>query len=45
MYTLLNLRVHSIIDDITDHVARPDDITIGPPVEEVRQVPPGELNK
>ena len=45
MNTLLNRRVHSVLDDITGYVACPDDIVAALPVEEVHQVPPGELNK
>ena len=45
MYTLLNRRVHSIIDDITGQVAHPDDTAAAPPAEEANQVPPGVLNE
>ena len=45
MYTLLNRRVHSVIDDITGQVTRPEDTEAAPPTEEAHQVPPGGLNE
>ena len=45
MYTLLNRRVYSVIDDITGQVARLDDAEATPPMEEANQVPLGGLNK
>ena len=45
MYTLLNRRVHSVIDDITGQVARPVDTDATPPAEETNQVPLGELTR
>ena len=45
MYTLFNRCVHSVIDDITGQVARPDNIEAAPPAEEVHQGPPRELNE
>ena len=40
VYTLLNYRVHSVIDDITGKVARADNPEAAPPAEEANQVPP-----
>ena len=45
MYTLLNRRFHSVIDDITGQVARLVDTDAMPPAEETNQVPPGGLNE
>ena len=41
--TLLNRRVHHVIDDITGQVARTDNAEATPPVEEANQFPPGGL--
>ena len=41
MYTLLNRRVYSVIDDITGTVAGTTEAA--PSVEEANQVPPGGL--
>ena len=40
VYILLNRRVHSVIDDITDQVARAGNPEVAPPVEKANQVPP-----
>ena len=45
MYTLLNRRVHSVIDDITGQLARPDNAAAAPPAEEANPVPLGGLNE
>ena len=43
--TLLNRRVHSVIDDITGQVARSSGFETAPPTEETNPVPPGGLNE
>ena len=43
MYTLLNRRIHSIIDDITSSVARASIAEAALPAEESDQIPPGGL--
>ena len=43
VYTLLNSRVHSAIDDITSPVARAGIAEAAPPEEEANQIPPGGL--
>ena len=43
VFTLLNRRVHSVIDDTTGQVARSDNVEAAPPAEEANQVPPGGL--
>ena len=45
VYTLLNRRVHSVIDDITGPVGRPGGSETAPPPEETDPVPPGGLNE
>ena len=45
VYTLLNHRVHSVIDDITGQVARSSGTETAPPTEETNPVPPGGLNE
>ena len=45
MYTLLNRRVHSVIDDIIGQVARPDIAEAATPAEEANLVPLGGLNE
>ena len=43
VYTLLNRRIHSVIDDITGQVASAGNPDAAPPAEEANQVPPGGL--
>ena len=43
VYTLLNRRVHSVIDGITSSVARAGIAEAVPPEEEANQIPPGGL--
>ena len=45
VYTLLNHRVHSVIDDITGQVARFSGSETAPPTEETNSVPLGGLNE
>ena len=44
-YTLLNHRVHIVIDDITGQVACAGNPEAAPPAEEANQVSPGGLIK
>ena len=39
--TLLNYRVHTVIDDITGPVARAYTAEVAPLAEEANQIPPG----
>ena len=43
VHTLLNRRVHSVINDITGQVARTGNAETAPPAEEANQIPPGGL--
>ena len=45
VYTLLNRRVHSVIDDITCSVARTGTAETAPPVDKANQIPLGGLNE
>ena len=43
MYTLLNRRVHSVIDDVIGPVACAGPAEATPPAEKPNQIPPGGL--